>query len=317
MNILKKKVAIFTFDGISSLHLSIPCAVFQDAFYDQESPFDVRVCSKSSQLITSSSGFSLKTETSLSWLKTADIVIIPSWIPDTIPDEEFTNVLRYAVNNNATIIGLCLGAYALAYVGLLDGLSATTHWGFTEDFAMKFPKVNVEADKLYIDNGQIITSAGVMAGLDCCLDVLKNELGIEVSNQVARNLVTTPHREGGQKQYISIKTSDYKAKDIISETMNWLNNNLADKHSLTSVSARCAMSPRTFSRKFSAINNTSFGRWLANERLKYSQQLLESTSHTLGDISELTGFGTEENLRNQFKNSIGISPNQWRKKFKC
>ena len=310
------KISILCFDGISSLHLSVPCAVFQDALFAQESPIELSICSEHIGLIQLSSGFSISTEKGLNELKEAEVIVIPSWLPEEHPSAALTQALQEAVSAKKILVGLCLGSYVLGYLGLLDGQEATTHWAYAEDFQKRFPKALVKTDPLYIDNGNIITSAGSAAGFDCCLHLLTRFFGAQFANQVARNLVMAPHREGGQNQFIQFQTNPTSTDEMLNKTLKKVRENLHETYYLDELANQSAMSPRTFSRKFNQQFGCSFTQWLANERLKFSQHLLETTNNSMIRIADLCGFGTDENLRKHFKKQFGISPNAWRKKFK-
>lgn len=313
----KIQVAVVAFDGISPFHLSVPCVVFADTLKGQANHFEVKVCAVKKGRLSASSGFDLFVNHSLEIIKQADLVIIPSWHElDKKPPAELVNALLEAYRQGATLTGLCLGAYVLGATGLLDGQSATTHWAYAENFAARFPKIKVDPDPLYIENERLITSAGTAAAIDCCLHIIRKKLGSSEANQVARNLVTAPYRHGGQKQYISLPLPERPSNTRIAEMMDWVLNDLRQPHNIDNIAKRCLMSRRSFTRQFNDLIGTSFGKWLVNERLKYSQQLLENSHHPISIISELTGFGSEVSFRRHFKQAFAVSPNHWRATFR-
>lgn len=313
----KIQVAVVAFDGISPFHLSVPCIVFADAFAEGSSPFELKICASKKGQLSASSGFDLFINHSLEIIQQADLVIIPSWQDlSKKPEAKLINALTGAYQQGATLIGLCLGAYVLAATGLLDGQSATTHWAYAKEFAAQFPKIKVDPDPLYIENNRLITSAGTAAALDCCLHVIRNKLGSNESNKIARRLVTAPYRDGGQKQYISLPVPERPSNTRIAEMMDWISSNLRLAHNIDSVAQRCLMSRRSFTRQFNDLIGTSFGKWLINERLKYSQQLLENCQHPISIVSELAGFSSEVSFRRHFKKTFAVSPNRWRAIFR-
>ncbi|TDM05925.1 MAG: AraC family transcriptional regulator [Ideonella sp. MAG2] len=186
------RVAVVAFDRISPFHLSVPCVVFGEAM-PEPGHFSVQVCSADPQPLRSSAGFDISGLASLRALQTADAIIIPSWRDvHEAPPAALLRALRSAHARGAHIVGLCLGAYVLAAAGLLDGLRATTHWSAAADFAKRFPAIDLDPDVLYVQRGRLLTSAGTAAGIDCCLHLLRERLGTEMANRVARRLVVPP-----------------------------------------------------------------------------------------------------------------------------
>jgi transcriptional regulator GlxA family with amidase domain len=315
--IKRKKVAILAFDGISAFHLSVPCLVFNDAFVDSDKPFETRVCSWQGETLKTASNFQLTTFYGLEELEQADIVIIPSWADiDVQPPAMVLDALQRAYDHGATIAGLCLGAFVLASTGLLDGLSATTHWAYADEFARQFPQVKCDPEPLFIEHGRLITSAGTAAALDCCLHMVRKEIGSEATSQLARTIVTAPYRHGGQKQYIPTPVPEVRRLvSGIGEVMEQVLQELDKPHSVDSMAERCVMSRRTFTRQFKSLTGVSFVEWLTSQRLNYSQQLLEHSSHSIVRIAELSGFGSESVYRKHFKQAYNVSPSQWRANF--
>ena len=312
----KTKVAIVAFDGISPFHLSVPCVAFGDVFDAPNSPFDVKVCGVKRGRISASTGFDLFIEHSLTVIHDADLVIVPSWHDvHKSPPAALIGALLEAYEQGATLVGLCLGAYVLGATGLLNGQTATTHWAYAEDFAARFPDIKVDPAPLYIEQTRLITSAGTAAAIDCCLHIIRTKLGNREANQVARKLVTAPYRHGGQKQYISLPVPERPSDTRIAEMMDWVLENIAQPHSIDNLSAHCLMSRRSFTRQFRSLMGASFGEWLLNERLKYAQDLLESSKHPISMIVELTGFGSEMSFRHHFKRAFSVSPASWRATF--
>src|SRR5262245_430214 len=196
-------IAVVAFDGISPFHLSVPCLVFEDRSDVGVPRFELLVCTAEPGALQTTAGFTIQVDLGLEAIRKASIVIVPSW-HDALdpPPKALLQALQAAHRRGARIVGLCLGAFVLAEAGLLDGRPATTHWHVAAEFAQRFPKVLLQPDVLYVDDGDILTSAGTAAGIDCCLHLLRSQHGAEVANRVARRMVVAPHRQGGQAQYI-------------------------------------------------------------------------------------------------------------------
>ncbi|NLS12080.1 helix-turn-helix domain-containing protein [Vibrio sp. SM6] len=310
------RIVIVAGDGISLFHLAVPCMVFQDAFLS-EPVFDVTVCSIEQASLAKKSGYHLEAIVDLSPLAQADMVIICGW-GDSLPQvpAALVQALRNAYQRGAVLVGLCLGAFVLAETGLLDHRAATTHWGYAEPFRERFPRVNFDAQPLFIDEGQLVTSAGIAASIDCCLHLLRRFIGIERANQVARLMVTAPFRFGGQQQYIPAPlTSQPRANSTLEQVVVGLTRDLATQHTIDTVAERCAMSRRTFTRKFKAIYGTSFNEWLTNQRLNASQYWLENSHDSIAQIARRVGFRSESVYRKQFKAVFNLAPAQWRLGF--
>ena len=311
-----RSIAVIAFNRISAFHLAVPCVVFGDRHPGAPS-FDLRVCTFEDGPINTTAGFEIVTHHRLDCLAEADAIIVPSWRnPDERPPPHLLDALREAHGRGTRIVGLCLGAYVLAEAGLLSGRCATTHWAYAADFARRYPDVRTDPNVLYIEDGDILTSAGTAAGLDCCLHLLRQSHGAEVANSVARRLVTPPHRQGGQAQFID-RPLPVSARDTrITELLDWVRANLSQAHSLDSIAERALRSRRTFTRYFRQITGTTFGNWLLEERLAYCRRLLETSEHDLEYIASLSGFGSPVSLRHHFRRTHGVSPNVWRKTFR-
>jgi len=204
----------------------------------------------------------------------------------------------------------------LADAGLLDGRRATTHWAAAQAFAQRYPTVMLDADVLYVEDGPILTSAGTAAGIDCCLHLLRQRYGGEIANRVARRLVTPPHRQGGQAQFIEQPLPAHPRDSRLADLLDWVRAHLDQPHSLDSLAARALMSRRTFTRHFRHITGTTVGDWLLGERLALSQRLLETTDQPVERIAALAGFGSPVSLRQHFGRAFGVSPSAWRQTFR-
>ena len=312
----KIKVAIAAFNGIRPFHLSVPCAVFGEAA-GAEPLFDVRVCAVEPGELRSQIGFTIGTRYGLRELERARIVVVPSWrdASESAPPPLLA-ALRRAHQRGALIVGLCLGACVLAEAGLLDGHRATTHWRWTELFAQRYPRVQVDPGVLYVDEGDVLTSAGTAAGIDCCLHVVRKQFGAEVANRTARTLVVPPHRQGSQAQYIEQPVSATASAGPLAKTLDWAAHHLDAAHSLDSLAAKALMSRRSFTRHFRQHTGTTVGQWLLGQRLALAQRLLETTAQPVERIAERAGFGSALSMRQHFGLAFNTTPSLYRREFR-
>ena len=311
----KPSIVVIAFDRISPFHLSVPCVVFGEA-HPGIPHFNFKVCAAETGPINTSAGFSLGIKHGLSALRAADTIIVPSWRdPAERPPELLLRALSAAHRRGVQIVGLCLGTYVLAEAGLLYGRRATTHWAYAQDFAQRYPSVSVDADVLYVEDGNILTSAGTAAGIDCCLHMVRQQYGTESANSIARRLVVPPHRQGGQAQFIEQPIPVSARGSRLSELIDWVRSNLNQPHTVDSLANRSLMSRRTFTRQFRQLIGMTVIEWLHAERLALTQRLLESSDHSVGAISVLVGFGSPESLRLHFRRAFGVSPIAWRATF--
>jgi len=309
-------IAIVAFERISPFHLSAPCVVFGDR-HPGVPPFDFAVCATQPGRLATTAGFSIVVEHGLEKLLTADTIIVPSWRdPAERAPAALLAALVAAHKRGARIVGLCLGAYVLAQAGLLNGRAATTHWAYAEDFARRHPGVRLQPDVLYLEDGRMLTSAGTVAAIDCCLYMLRQQLGGEIANSVARRLVVPPHRQGGQAQFVTQPLPANATDARLSGLLDWVRAHLDQTHTLDSLAARATMSRRTFTRHFRQMTGATVGAWLLGERLALAQRLLESSSHSVETVSNLAGFGSAVSLRQHFRTAFGVSPVAWRRTFR-
>lgn len=311
---MRKKVAIIAFDGMTPFHLSVPCLVFGGAH--GESMFEVAVCAAERGAMRTTAGFDITAHKSLRALAGADIVIMPTWHDDCRPSPPaLLQALRRAHARGATIVGLCLGAFPVAEAGLLDGRTVTTHWAFAEQLAKRCPQVRVDEEVLYVDEGDVLTSAGTAASLDCSLYLLRKLAGADYANKVARRLLVAPHREGGQAQFIERPVPASASDGRLAQVMEWVRHRLAEEHSLDALAQRAAMSRRNFTRHFRQATGTSFKQWLLNQRLALAQRMLETSGASIEAVAQQSGFGTAISLRQHFRAAFHSSPSAYRKLF--
>ena len=313
-----RTIAVVAFDGISPFHLTVPCVVFAEDRRSIGMPrFDVRVCGVERRRLATSAGFAIEAPHGLDRLAGADTVIVPSWRdPKERPPEKLLVALRSAHERGARVIGLCLGAFVLAEAGLLDGRRATTHWAWADEFAQRFPQVELDAGALYVDEGEVLTSAGTVAGIDCCLHLVREQLGAEIANRLARRLVVSPHRPGGQAQFIEQPVAQDGGGDRLRAALDWAARRIGEPLSLEQLAARSAMSTRTFTRRFRAATGTTFKQWLIDQRLTRARRLLETTDLTVERVASDAGFGNALSMRLHFASHVGTSPVAYRRSFR-
>lgn len=310
-------VAAIAFDGISPFHLSVPCLVFGADRTELGLPrFDFRVCAIEDGPIRTDAGLTISVPHGLSALDDADIVIVPSWKDlGSSPPAALIDALLGAHERGALIVGLCLGTFAVAATGLLSGRRAATHWAYADQLQELYPDILVEPEVLYIDNGDVVTSAGVAAGLDCCLHVVRARYGAEAALRLARQIVLSPHRQGGQAQFIERPIARTGNADRFTQALEAVRKTLGEPHSLDSVAGHAGLTRRTFTRRFQKTIGTSFGDWLTDQRVQLAQRLLEATEKSMDTVAFEAGFGSATSLRQHFAARLRTSPAQYRREF--
>jgi AraC family transcriptional regulator, transcriptional activator FtrA len=261
-------------------------------------------------------GLPVLVDDGLDALRRADTVVIPGWsTARDRPSPALVDALRRAHARGARIVSFCTGAFVLAHAGLLDDRSATTHWARTDLFAERFPDVRVDPSVLYVDNGDVITSAGSAASIDLALHLIRHDHGAEIANLVARDMVVPPHRDGGQAQFIEQPVARCPETDAIAEVLDWALAHLDQPLDVDTLAATATMSPRTFARRFRAATGTTPQRWVTQQRVAAAQRLLESTDLSVDAIAADCGFGTTASLRLHFQRQLGTSPQAYRRTF--
>lgn len=312
------RVAILAFDGIIPFHLSVPFAVFETAKDAAGRPaYDIAICAATPGLLRTSMGFSIQVDRDLDFAREAEVLIVPSWSdPHVSPSPALRDVLLDAAGRGAQVIGLCMGAFVLAAIGLLDGRPATTHWQWIEPFRRLYPQVRLNPDVLYLHSENIVTSAGTSASIDCCLWLVRNQLGAEAANSVARQLVTPPFREGGQAQYIEQPVYNSRSGDRFLATLAWATENLTEPLSVECLALHAELSRRSFTRRFNAVTGTTLRQWLLNQRLALAQRFLESSDMQIEMVAQKSGFSSAMLLRRYFRQRLQTTPLAYRKTFR-
>jgi transcriptional regulator GlxA family with amidase domain len=243
------------------------------------------------------------------------ILLLPGASYATAPPAPVLEALRAAHERGATVAAHCLGVFALAATGLLDGLEVTTHWEYADQLASRFPRLRVRPEALYLDQGDIVTGAGASAGIDMCLHLIRREHGAALANSIARILVTPPHRDGGQRQFIAAPLTAGHDGDRLAEVMAWARANLDRPVSLDELAARALMSRRTFVRHFNAVTGATPYAWLLSQRLAVAEELLETTGLPIEQIAARVGYRSAAVFREQFAARRGVAPRDYRKMF--
>jgi transcriptional regulator GlxA family with amidase domain len=278
--------------------------------------FDLKIVSPGGQSQQAERGMTIQPDGGLELLETADIVVVPGWNDlGEAPEPDMVEALTRAHERGAHVVGLCYGAYALAYAGLLDGKKAATHWLAEQDFSTRFPQVKLDTNALYVQDDRLITSAGTGAGLDCCLYIVREYHGAQLANKVARYMVIPPHREGGQAQFIEQPVAASTEDAQINRLLDYLRQNLDQPHSIDELAKHTSMSRRTFTRHFQKATSMTVVEWLVNERLQRSRELLETSSLSVEEIAGMVGFQTATSFRQHFKQRYHVSPSAWRHTF--
>lgn len=312
----RKIMAVLAYEGVRPFQLSVPCEIFGELHCEGVDP-ELWVCALEPGLLRTSAGFAICTTHSLADLPKADVIFIPSWrLPYKPPTPSLIDALLEAHANGAIIVGLCLGAFILAETGLLDGKRATTHWAFSQEFRQRFPAVELDDMPLYVDEGELLTSAGVTAGIDCCLHIARRLYGARRANRIARNILAPPYRAGGQAQFIERPLGENLRDARFRNALDNIVRNLDQKHSIDTLAASLAMSRRSFTRHFHQTMGVSFGEWLINERLLMARRDLEATNKSVDQAALDAGFGNTKTFREQFLAQHGVSPAQWRRSFR-
>ena len=277
--------------------------------------YDFAVCAAEPGPIRAMGGIAVQAPYALDLLDQADTIVIPGWRDaDELPPAALLDKLRAAHLRGARLCSICSGVFVLAAAGVLDGKRATTHWRYAERLAQRYPAIDVAPDALYVDEGNIITSAGSAAGLDMLLHLVRRDHGAKIGNMVAQRLVTAPHREGGQAQFVPRPMAKDEAGRLAA-LIDWLRAHPALPHTVASMARRALMSPRTLQRQFQDATGMGPVSWLIRERVALARDLLESPATPMAQVAELAGFGSEESLRRHFRRIVATSPGAYRQRF--
>ncbi|MEC3981736.1 GlxA family transcriptional regulator [Amycolatopsis sp. H20-H5] len=313
------KVAVVLADRVSPFELGVACEVFgTDRSADGIEGWEFAVCSPAGAGVRSWSGFGLDGLSSLDFAASADLLIVPTCEPRSArPPEPVVEVLREAAARGAWVAGFCAGVFSLGYAGLLDGRRCTVHWVYEQEFRRRFPAAEVDVNALYVDDDGVLTSAGTVAAVDLCLHLVRRLRGVAAATTLARRMVASPHRTGGQAQFVQAPVPSSAAPEdaVLAEALEWIERRLDQPFTVAELARRTGLGERTFLRRFSAATGTTPHRWLTERRLDRAQSLLEAGRLSVEDIAVACGYASAAALRHQFGRLRGTSPSEYRRTF--
>lgn len=309
------RVGVLVLDGAKALDVGIAAHVFAKR---PSMPYEVRVCGERPGTVDGWNGLAYAVTYGLETLDWADTVLVPGYRnpADATTSPEVIDALRSAHARGARIAAISTGAFTLAAAGLLDGGRATTHWHYTQVMQDRYPEIDVDENVLFVDAGQVLTSAGAASGIDLCLHLIRRDHGVGLANHVGRRLVSAPYRTGGQAQYAP-HSIPAPLGDAFANTRAWVLENLREDLTLTALAKHANVSTRTFSRRFTEDTGITPMQWILRARIDHARELLERTDLTVTQIAETTGLGSDANLRRHFGSIVGTSPSSYRRAFQA
>jgi len=312
-----KSVSVLVLDGLAEFEFGVICEVFGiDRSAEGVPNFDFKVCGpEPGRPLRTSVGAFITPDHGLDSLVGADLVAIPAMSGTTYMPEAL-EAIRAAVDAGAIVLTVCSGAFVAGAAGLLDGRPCTTHWMHADDLARMYPTAQVDRNVLFVDDGNLITSAGTAAGIDACLHLVRRELGSEVTNTIARRMVVPPQRDGGQRQYID-QPIPVRCSDGFAPHLDWILTNLDKPHTVATLAKLANMSARTFARRFVEETGRTPMQWVTDQRVLYARRLLEESDLDIDHVADKSGFGTATLLRHHFRRVIGVTPSDYRRRFAC
>ncbi|MFI2432377.1 helix-turn-helix domain-containing protein [Streptomyces sp. NPDC018693] len=315
----KEIVAVLLFSGGPIFESSIPLSVFGIDRQDAGVPrYRLLVCGGEDGPLRTTGGLELTAPHGLEAISRAGTVVVPAWRSITSPPpEEALDALRRAHEEGARIVGLCTGAFVLAAAGLLDGRPATTHWMYAPTLAKRYPSVHVDPRELFVDDGDVLTSAGTAAGIDLCLHIVRTDHGNEAAGALARRLVVPPRRSGGQERYLDRSLPEEIGADPLAEVVAWALEHLHEQFDVETLAARAYMSRRTFDRRFRSLTGSAPLQWLITQRVLQAQRLLETSDYSVDEVAGRCGFRSPVALRGHFRRQLGSSPAAYRAAYRA
>ncbi|MBZ9640771.1 helix-turn-helix domain-containing protein [Streptomyces sp. PSKA30] len=315
----KEIVAVLLFSGGPIFESSIPLSVFGIDRQDAGVPrYRLLVCGGEEGPLRTTGGLELSAPHGLEAIARAGTVVVPAWRSITSPPpEEALDALRRAHEEGARIVGLCTGAFVLAAAGLLDGRPATTHWMYAPTLAKRYPSVHVDPRELFVDDGDVLTSAGTAAGIDLCLHIVRTDHGNEAAGALARRLVVPPRRSGGQERYLDRSLPEEIGADPLAEVVAWALEHLHEQFDVETLAARAYMSRRTFDRRFRSLTGSAPLQWLITQRVLQAQRLLETSDYSVDEVAGRCGFRSPVALRGHFRRQLGSSPAAYRAAYRA
>jgi transcriptional regulator GlxA family with amidase domain len=308
------RVAVLVLDGAKALDVGIAAHVFAKR---PSMPYEVRVCGEREGTVDGWNGLAYAVGHDLGALAWADTILVPGYRnpADVIASPAVTDALQAAYARGTRIAAISTGAFTLAAAGLLDGRRATTHWHYTHVLHEHYPQIDVDENVLFVDAGQVLTSAGAASGIDLCLHLIRRDHGVALANRVARRLVSAPYRSGGQAQYVPHSIPE-PLGDVFAATRAWALDHLAEDLTLAVLARQANVSARTFSRRFTADTGVSAMQWVLRARIDRARELLEQTDLSITQVADAAGLRSDTNLRRHFRELVGTTPTAYREAFR-
>jgi transcriptional regulator GlxA family with amidase domain len=306
------QVVALVLPDVVAFDLAIPSQVF--GHQDERDRYSFAVCTQVPGTVPTTTGYAVQVGRGLDALETADTVVVPGYAPHDEPTVEVCEGLRAAADRGARVVSVCTGAFALAGAGLLDGRRAATHWRDAGELAARYPTVVVDPDVLYVDEGSVLTSAGLAAGIDLCLHLVRLDHGVDSAARIARRMVVAPYREGGQAQFLERPIPP--TGNGLSATCQWMLDRLDQPMTVSDMARHAAWAPRTFARHFLAQIGTTPLRWLALQRVYEARRLLESTDLPVDQVAVRSGLGSAANLRLHLTREVATTPTAYRRSYR-
>ncbi|MBT2745578.1 MULTISPECIES: transcriptional regulator FtrA [unclassified Lysobacter] len=318
---INPRVAVLAYEGLCAFEFSCAAEVFGLARPELTRErlgrdwYRFETCAAQRRPLRGQYGLKIQADAGLDRLARAGTVIVPGWSgSDTPVPAAIVDALREAHARGARLLSICSGVLVLAATGLLDGRRATTHWRYLETLRERYPRIRIDANALYVDEGRLLTSAGSAAGLDLCLHLVRRDWGPRIANHVARRLVIAPHREGGQAQYIE-RPVQRSERGALAPLLDDMRRRLAEPLTIAELARIAAMSERSFMRHFKQATGATPADWLIQARVERARELLETTPASIDRIAGETGFGSAITMRHHFRRKLGVSPRDYRRRF--
>lgn len=308
------RIAVIAVPPVTTFDLAIPELLFGNTKIDGTPAYHVTVCTADPGWVSAAGSLRIKVERGLRAVAAADTVIVTGTGARDNIDVRVLDALRRAARAGKRLASICTGAFVLAEAGLLDGRPATTYWLFSEEFRHRYPGIQLRQDVLYVDDGQVLTSAGVAAGIDLCIHIIRRDLGAKEANKVARMAVVAPLRPGGQAQFVKTAVP-VDGVDALARTRAWALTRLAEPLTLDDLAAHARISVRTLTRRFKAETNDTPLQWLLMQRVNHARELLETSTLSIEQVAQRSGLGGSDSLRKHMRKHLGLTPSSYRTAF--
>lgn len=313
----QRTVAALAYDGLCTFEFGIVVELFGLPRPTMKSWYDFKVCGLEPGPLRAIGGLTVTPEQGIEQLHRADTIVIPGWRdPRETPPARLIDALRRAHRRGARLVSICSGVFVIAATGLLNGKRATTHWRYTAELARRYPEIHIQPDVLYVDEGDILTSAGSAAGIDLGLHIIRRDFGTPAANQVARRLIMPPHRDGGQAQFIERPVAD-EGSPWLSTLLEWVQHHLAEDLPTDKLARQAHVSKRTLTRRFIDTAGTTPADWVTGLRISLAKELLETTKLSVEEVADRCGFGSSFTLRHHFRKRLQTSPLAYRARFRA